>query len=56
MKNVEVVNSVKIKEREAQIKKQRQLEEIKQKARIEYESKIQQELIMKEKTDVRIIL
>lgn len=51
MKNVEVVNSIKNKEREAQIKKQRQLEEVKQKARIEYENKINQELLLKEKTD-----
>jgi len=51
MKNVEVVNSIKNKEREAQIKKQRQLEEVKQRARIEYENKINQELLLKDKTD-----
>jgi len=51
MKNVEVVNHIRVKEREAQIKKQKQLEQVKQKARIEYESKIQQELLAKEKTD-----
>ncbi len=52
MKNVEVVNHIRVKEREAQVKKQRQLEQVKQKARVEYESKIHQELLAKEKTDV----
>jgi len=51
VKNAQIANQIRIKEKEMQLKKKKTLEEIKQKARLEYENKIEQELLLKEKTD-----
>jgi len=51
IKNAQIASQIRNKEKELQLKKKKQLEEIKQKARLEYESKIEQEFILKEKTD-----
>jgi len=51
IKNAQIANHIRNKEKELQMKKKKQLEEIKNKARIEYETKIEQELLLKEKTD-----
>jgi len=50
-KNAQVVNNARSREKDLQLKKKKTLEETKLKAKIEYQNKIDGELLLKEKTD-----
>jgi len=50
-KNAQLVDTIRSREKEAQERKKKQLEETKQKARLEYQSKIEHEHTIKQKTD-----
>lgn len=50
-KNVQTAEQIRINREEQQLKKQKRLDEIREKARREYENKIDQEVALKDKTD-----